>query len=325
MKKNTKYIIGLICIIGISVVINGYIKNTKEGFENASCSEINKMIETYFNTSDYFMKFLDKVFNGINSKQKIDISIVQDSDNQVLSFIISFMFFIDSFNLILAEYPTVFIDLFENKEITDADFVVIYQFYNIVNKILRDINFTLLRITYKTRYLINLPITNVTSLKIDNATILNKTNSVIKNVITIMQKISENINSITGITITTNDIYYNDVKSFILFYDTVKTLKNCDLDIMKNIPDNKKERIFPFLKLVQKYVKNLSNSMNKYIAPALNRKLKDGQKIPIIDISTKPTVNENGSSVPVGDGLGSSTGGFGIESKLISGVGTPGI
>ena len=72
MKKNTKYIIGLICIIGISVVINGYIKNTKEGFENASCSEIKKMIETYFNTSDYFMKLLDKIINGINSKQKID-------------------------------------------------------------------------------------------------------------------------------------------------------------------------------------------------------------------------------------------------------------
>jgi hypothetical protein len=271
------------------------------------------------------MKLLDKIINGINSKQKIDVSILQDSDNEELSFIISFMFLIDTFNLILAQYPTLFTDLFENKEITDPDFVVIYQFYNIVNKILQDINFTLLKITYKTRYVLNLPITNVASVKIDNTTILNRTNSIIKNVITIMQKISENINSITGITITKDDIYYNDVKSFILFYDTVKTLKSCDLDIMKNIPDNKKERIFPFLKLIQKYVKSLSNSMNKYIAPALNRKLKDGQKIPIIDISTKPIENEDGPSVPVEDGLGSSTGGFGIESKLISGVGTPGI
>ena len=325
MKKNTKFIIGLICIIGISVVINGYITNTKEGFENASCSEIKKMIETYFNTSDYFMKLLDKILYVINSKQKIDVSIIDDSDNQILSFIISCMFLIETFNLIIAQYPSLFTDLFENKEITDTDFVVIYQFYNIVNEILQKINFTLLRITYKTRYLINLPITNVATVKIDNATILKNTNSNIKNIITVMQKISDNINSITGVTITKDDIYYNDVKTFMLFNDTVNTLKNCDLDIMQTISDNKKKRIYPFLKLIQKYVKNLSNSMNTYIAPALNKKLKDGQKIYTVDKSTKPTVNENGPSVPVYDALGSGNGTVDIGSIFTSGPGNAGI
>ena len=64
MKKYTNYIIGLISIICISVFMNGYIKNKKEGFTDYPCKTVKVAITNYCNQSTYLVQNIQKILKG---------------------------------------------------------------------------------------------------------------------------------------------------------------------------------------------------------------------------------------------------------------------
>lgn len=294
MNKNTQYIVGLISIICISVVINTYLTDKKDGF-TTDCNEIKTSILRYCNTSDYFMKLL----KSIESNKKIDYSLTYASDNEGISFILALIFLIDIFNLCINQYPNLFIDLFENKSITDEDFIVMYDFYNVVKDILQNAYFTLLKIDYKSRSKIMLPISNVSTLTINNKDLLEGISMDIKRNISVMQKISNKIYGKQHFQMDAKDDDAGIVNMFDEIYSGVKVLKQCKLNLSSSIPEPRRKLVFTFLKLIRTYIKIVYDSMDKYIAPALNNKLKNGQKIPPIDRRMDIEENPNGATVSI--------------------------
>ena len=317
MNKNTNYIIGLISIICISVVINGCMKKTKEGYTEMTCSQWKKAISEYFNKNPNAIKTVDAINKGKNPE-------IYNSDRgDVLQLIILCMYLVGGFDNVMNSYPNFFNDLFNNTEITDSDFIILKNAYNLLNTVLIDLLTTLLAIDYRGESVAAIsPIQIVDKQFTDN--IFNGVNGNIKILLLNLEAVVLTIQNPKDTNqVSSNGISMEGVNAMADIYFGIENITECArsnaADLFSDVNPNNKKKIFPFLRLIRDYIYKLANSINTYFVPALNAKLKEGQ-IKIITLPPPPPpTNPKAKEVVVDQS--SSSGGITFGNPLLQGVG----
>lgn len=322
MKKYTNYIIGLISIICISVFMNGYIKNKKEGFTDYPCKTVKVAITNYCNQSTYLVQNIQKILKGdltylkegITKKMnKQDVSTMKIDPIVMLT--LSGIDYILLFRNVMISYPNFFKDLFDNTDITDADFIIISNFYNLLRQHLIDLKITLVAID-NTNYTTTLP----EEQKMEKPIIDDLFNAVNKEVRPILSTLEQVVLKIQN---PVNSYPSNEgIDGLVHIYNVVKNIKECaknDNYLFSDVTPNNKEYIFLYFRVIRLNIKLLHDVLDLYFVPYLEYKLANGQnkKVqkpePIPENSKGPTV---GTETPIGTPTTSFVG-FG----LIGGVG----
>jgi hypothetical protein len=132
------------------------------------------------------------------------------------------------------------------------------------------------------------------------------------------KKILDNINETDNV-FPKEDLFKSYVDQFTNSYNIILNIKKCSNGLFIDLTPDNKQIIYPFLDLIREYVVICINTLNKYFVPALNKKLKDGQKI-IVDSSVIIDTT-GGPIVPMGQLGDDSLVPFPLGSKIIQGVG----
>lgn len=266
------------------------------------------------------MQNIQKINRG-ETLENISISIQDDNDTLKSTIIcmMGFMYFEGLMNV----YPDFFKELFKNTDINDNDFLIIYQFYNKIEEALIDLNMTMFMIDYKAKTTVSLPTPPLFQQEVKKY-VFNGVNTHIKRLISIMNGVIYKLNykkEYNSENIDTN-IKANGIADLFL---TITDLKKCSYEaynsksnLFADVAPNHKKEIFPFLHYIRMYLQMFFKSLQKHLVPALNEKLKDGQKIPIREVPNEIPQNPNSPSVtadaPIGAGVPSTN-------ALVQGVG----
>jgi hypothetical protein len=275
MKNNTTFIIGLICIIWVTVILDSsFIK--KEGFVAIDCTALLNIInETLQNTE--IIKQMDTINKtGING-QFTELNL--------------FFSLVDIMDGILKTYPKTFEDIFSSPKISDDDFIVFANSYTQFIYFLNNIRMIIILINPTFPATIKIPITKnlvIINSKTEYAKFISDVNTNNTNVVDTLQSILNKINkyniisSNTNVDLTTVELISN---VFHVIRDTKRICKGIK-EILSNMDDYRLEIVSPFMNLISDYMKHIINLLNYYFVPALNAKIKDGAfRIQIDEIS----------------------------------------
>lgn len=317
MKKNMNYIIILISVILISVFMNQYIIKKKEGYVNLSCPEIISIANTLSN--DNTLRAIQTINStGIDGSASGRMNYTDNSIGPALSQIIQFFIMVDTFNILMDNRPKFFFDLFENPNLKDDDFIVLYNSYHSLIFALHNIRMTIINIninktsTSKIPICYNINIGDITSW-------YNYYNTNANKYVNTFKAILENINNNTNTVMPTNDVFQMYVDQFTNSYKMIKNVKECSKTLLSNLTPNNKDIVYPFLNLIQIYVSNCINKINTTFVPALNLKLKNGQQIITPSVPYIIPENKDGPVVKV-KSLGDSNL-INTNNSLIQGIG----
>lgn len=316
MRKNMNYILGLVSVIFISVFMNQYINKKKEGYVNLSCPEIINMANTLLKGNNLLaiQNINDK---GIDGSARGKMKYTDTNVGTALSQIIEFFIRIDTFTLLMDKNPKFFSELFENPKLTDIDFTILYNSYHSFIFALHNIRMTIINIniniksTSRTPICYNISIGDVTSW-------YDYYNSNANKYINTFRKVLDNVND-TNTTKNTDAVFQIYIDQFTNSYNTILNVKECSKALLGDLTPENKKIIYPFLSLIQNYVTLCINKVNTTFVPALNAKLKNGQKILIPSVPYIKPENKDGPVVavtPLGDG-----GLINTNNSLIQGVG----
>lgn len=317
MNKNTNYIIGLISIICISVVINGYMKKHIEGYTEISCDVFKQKISTYFNTNNNAM-------NTIKEMNKGNIQNVMFEKDDPLIFIIMCMFLVLFFDNVMKAYPSFIKELFENTKITDDSFILIKNINDLLKDLLLDLTAKLTAFDSDTQSNVKLNEENLVTKEIASV-MLKAANDNITNILDNLKVLVFKIKNPTSSFDVGQNIKIVEIDAIVEMYYTVKNLAKCAKSngeyLFSGVNENNKKHIFKFFKLCQLYIEMLTESLIIHLDPPLDAKLRDGQRIEKQAPQQIP-VNANGEEVPIGPlaGNGGSAIGFGYN-PLNQGVG----
>lgn len=315
MKKNTKYIIGLISIICISVFISEYTTIKKEGYVTNSCVDLTNMVNSLLSVVNQ-NRIIDINTNGIDYN-----TIHEYADTPLLFQIVQFFIFMDTFNLLLQKNPNFFIDIFENTNLTDIDFNVLYKSYDTILFSLHNIRMIIININIDPKMKTQSRIPICKNINIDikqwNNEYYNNANKYVNTIRKILDNIKNKNNNVSS----NDNSFQNYIDQFTDVYNSIINIKNCSDVMFRNLSPNIQAIIYPLLDLVSIYVSNCIQTINKHFVPALNAKLKDGQKIKIQETVYKPPQSQDTSksSVPNTPLTGGSTLN---TTALISGIGS---
>lgn len=281
MKNNITFIIGLLCIILVTVMIDS-VCIKQEGFATINCAELINMIDVLLQNPDVI-----KQMDTVNKSGMSDESIRNGNEMGI------FFVAIDIIHGIIQVYPNIFNDIFNNPTLSDADFIVMANFYirfiyfiNNIRMIIILINPTLPTINQKP-----IPVTKnmeIINSKTEYDTFISNVNLEIHNMIDTLQSILNKINGYNTISSNTNvkmETVDNVSNIFVLVRDTKKICKGIKT-ILDNMPDNRLDIVSPYMNLINEYMKHIINVLNNTFVPALNAKIKDGAyRIQIDEIS----------------------------------------
>jgi len=313
MKKNINYIIGLISVICICVLMNKY-KSKKEGFNEISCVAMNSSSMLTDKSIQGMQSIMQDGIDADNYTQEYSTSKV----GPFLSMIVTHLVNIDKFTAFLNSKPTFFTDLFNNQNLQDPDFIIIFNFYNSFNFALHTIRMTIIKVNSNKPYNGNrkLPISSGISIDVKHTNDYYNNNA--KIIVNSMQRILDNINNNTKNTAV--DILDAFAINMSDTYVAIMSIDKCSQYLLKDTAQQQLDIIFPFLDLIRMYCYNLSTLLAKHIVIPLNYKLKNGQ-IRIKPEVPKPLTNDGGSSVPTSSALVSPTGTLANTNALFIGAG----
>jgi len=264
----------------------------KEGFAT-NCTELINMINTSLQNPDV-ITLMDTINKSGISGNNFDL--------QVFGF---YFIVIDITYAIIQTYPNIFNDIFSNTALSDADFIVMANFYirfiyfiNNIRMIIILINPTLPTINKKP-----IPVTKgiqIINSKKEYDIFISNVNSSMHNIVDTLQSILNKISGFNTISSNTDvSMYTVDTVSniFVIVRDTKRICKGIK-NILSNMDDNRLEIVSPYLNLINEYMKHTINILNNTFVPALNAKIKDGAyRIQIDEVSQIGTSNPSISPI----------------------------
>lgn len=315
MKKNINYMIGLISVIGICALINGFQSN-KEGYAEKSCVDLNSST-VYF--KDNLIDVLKSIMEGGIDETNYSMVFKKEDVGPVVSITVQHLVNIDKFTAFLKSSPNFFTDLFNNQSLQDPDFIVIYNFYNSFNFALHTVRMILIKVNSNLPYKGSkkIPICNLQP--IDVKSMNDSYNKQAKVIVNSMKKVLDNINKTKNVPpdLEVSDSFVNVMTDT---YGAIMDINKCSQYVFKSFQPQQLDVIFPFLDLIRMYCSNFSTLMAKHVVIPLNYKLKNGQ-IRIKPEAPKPPTNDGASSVPTSSALVSPTGTLANTNALFIGPG----
>lgn len=315
MRKNISYILTLICVIFISVFIHFYIINKREGYMQKSCPDINTLSNTMI--TDTTLRAIQNInTNGVDSTIQGLMNYTENTVGPALYQIIPFFINIDKFNMLITKNTNFFYDLFENPNLKDSDFLVLYGSYNALKFSLHNIRMAILNINVNINTQSNIPICRnivIDDIKSWNNHFYTNCNAYVNT----FKKVLDNINNTSNV-LPNEKLFQGLVDQFTNNYNIILNLKQCSNGLFTSLTPENRNIIYPFLDLIRNYAGICINTLNKYFVPALNAKLKDGQKI-IQEAPLPIPENKDGPTVSIGP-LGDNSL-VKVNNSLIQGVG----
>jgi len=284
MKKNITYIIGLLCIICVTILIDSYLMKI-EGFGDVT-----------INCDKLITSVREFTFQNLSEMDKINTTGVTGPGTLSNLFI-----FIDSFNNFIAtkrknekgELINIFDIIFDDPQLKDDDFITIADLYKQFIILFNNVTMIILLINPTLPATINIPVYKsvqpVTDAEFNQfkASIKENSKSIIKTIRNALNQINKKN--------PTNSISTDPVADMIaqLFF-SIKNVKLQCKNIMPNIDVNYNSRystippssiVYPFLNLISNYVIHIIRTINVNFVPALNKKISNGAfRIEVFDL-----------------------------------------
>jgi len=286
MKKNIIYIIGLLCIICVTILIDSYLMKI-EGFGDVT-----------INCDMLITSVREFTFQNLSEIDKINTSGVTGQGT-----LNNFFIMIDSLTDFIStkrkndkgELVNIFDIIFDDPQIKDEDFITIADSYKQFIIFLNNITMVIIQINPTLRATINIPVyKGVIPITDDRFNEIKK--SIKENNKSIMRTIRNALNQINkrnpSNSISTDPMADTMAKLF----HSIRNVKLQCKNIMPNINMNYNSKssnippsriVYPFLSLIHNYVVHIIRTVNINFVPALNKKISNGAfRIEVFDLPT---------------------------------------